>query len=61
MVSTYTVAIDKVYVNVELVNVHHNAVVAAAMFDIPLGPRTEALLRGIEFADSKSSFLRGGM
>jgi|TARA_B100001964_G_scaffold181779_1_gene201062 TolB-like protein len=61
MVSTYTVAIDKVYVNVELVNVHHNAVVAAVMFDIPLGPRTEALLRGIEFADSKSSFLRGGM
>ncbi len=58
MLSTYSIAIDKVYVNVELVNVHHNAVVAAVMFDIPLGPRTEALLRGVEFAEGMSSYLK---
>jgi hypothetical protein len=58
LLSTYSIAIDKVYVNVELVNVHHNAVVAAVMFDIPLGPRTEALLRGVEFASGMSSYLK---
>jgi TolB-like protein len=58
MLTTYSVALDKVYVNVELVNVHHNAVVAAVMFDIPLGPRTEALLRGIEFPEAMAAFLK---
>jgi len=59
MLTTYTVALDKVYVNVELVNVHHNAVVAAAMFDIPLGPRTEALLRDIEFPEAMAVYMKG--
>ena len=58
MLTTYTVALDKVYINVELVNVHHNAVVAAVMFDIPLGPRTEALLRGIEYPEAMTAFLK---
>ena len=58
MLTTYTVALDKVYVNVELVNVHHNAVVAAVMFDIPLGPRTEALLRDIEFSEGMKPYLK---
>ena len=58
MLTTYTVALDKVYVNVEMVNVHHNAVVAAVMFDIPLGPRTEALLRGVEFPDAMAAYLK---
>ena len=58
MLTTYTVALDKVYVNVELVNVHHNAVVAATMFDIPLGPRTGALLRDIEFPEAMKPYLK---
>jgi TolB-like protein len=60
LVSTYSVAIDKVYINVELVNVHHNAVVAAVMFDIPKGPRTEALLKGIEQVEPRGTFLSTG-
>lgn len=49
LVSTYSVALDKVYVNIQLVNVNHNAVVASTIFDIPLGPRTLALLKNVEF------------
>ena len=59
LLSTYTIAVDKVYINVELVNVHHNAVVAAVMFDIPLGPRTAALLMDIEYASGLDSYLKG--
>jgi TolB-like protein len=59
LLSTYTIAVDKVYVNVELVNVHHNAVVAAVMFDIPLGPRTVALLRDIEYPNALATYLKG--
>ncbi len=59
LLSTYSVALDKVYVNVELVNVHHNAVVGAVMFNIPLGPRTEALLRDIEFPEAMAAYLKG--
>ena len=59
LLSTYSVALDKVYVTVELVNVHHNAVVASCMFDIPLGPRTLALLRGIEYPDAMKAVLKG--
>ena len=58
LLSTYSVSIDKVYVNIELVNVHHNAVVASTMFDIPLGPRTEAMLKGINFPDQASAMLK---
>ena len=43
-VSTYSVAVDKVYVNIELINTHHNNIVASTMFALPLGPRTRALL-----------------
>lgn len=57
LVSTYSVSIDKVYVNLELINVHHNAVVAATMFDIPLGPRTMALLKNREFPDDAGDIL----
>ena len=53
LVSTYSVALDKVYVNIQLVNVNHNAVVASTMFDIPLGPRTLSLLRNVEFPSFK--------
>jgi hypothetical protein len=49
LVSTYSVALDKVYVNASLVNVDQNAVVASVMFEIPLGPRTLAMLRNQQF------------
>jgi len=62
MVSTYTVALDKVYINVELINVNHNAVVASTMFWVPLGPRAYALLNGQEYPstspDSAVSYTR---
>lgn len=57
LVSTYSVSIDKVYVNLELINVHHNAVVAATMFDIPLGPRTMALLKDRSFPTEATDVL----
>jgi TolB-like protein len=60
MVSSYSTAIDKVYINVELVNVDQNAVVAATMYAIPLGPRTESLLKNFEFADEASDVLNWG-
>lgn len=49
MLSSYSVSLDKVYVNVELINAQHQEVVAAVMFAIPLGPRTEALLRNYSY------------
>ncbi len=58
LLSTYSVALDKVYINVELVNVHHNAIVGAVQFNIPLGPRTEALLRNIEFAEAMDAYMK---
>jgi len=58
LLSTYSVALDKVYVTVELVNVHHNAVVASCIFDIPLGPRTLALLKGVEYPEAMKSILK---
>jgi TolB-like protein len=60
MVSSYSTAIDKVYINVELVNVDQNAVVAATMYAIPLGPRTESLLKNFEFAGEASDVLNWG-
>jgi TolB-like protein len=60
MVSSYSTAIDKVYINVELINVDQNAVVAATMYAIPLGPRTESLLKNFEFADEASDVLNWG-
>ena len=60
LVSSYSTAIDKVYINVELINVDQNAVVAATMYAVPLGPRTESLLRNFEFADEASEVLNWG-
>ncbi len=57
LVSTYSVSLDKVYVNVELINVHHHAVVAATMFELPLGPRTTALLKNRTFPDEAGDVL----
>ena len=61
LLSTYSVALDRVYVNVELVNVHHNDVVAAVQFDIPLGPRTEALLRNIEWPEAMEKYMKASL
>jgi hypothetical protein len=62
LVSTYSVALDKVYISVDLVNVDQNAVVASTMFSVPLGPRTYALLNNqlypSDAAGSAVSFAR---
>lgn len=58
LVSSYSVAIDRVYVQCALINVDQNAVVGAVQFDMPLGPRTEALLKGISYPSDASSMLQ---
>jgi hypothetical protein len=58
LVSSYSVAIDRVYVQCALINVDQNAVVGAVQFDMPLGPRTEALLKGISYPADASSLLQ---
>lgn len=51
LVSTYSVSIDKVYINLQLINVDYNTVVASASYSIPLGPRTRGMLQNIEIAN----------
>lgn len=58
LVSTYSVAPDKVYLNLQLVNVDHNTVVAAVSYSIPLGPRTLGMLKNVEIASEDEGFLR---
>tara|TARA_X000000368_G_C22793358_1_gene606960 strand:+ start:66 stop:737 length:672 start_codon:yes stop_codon:yes gene_type:complete len=58
LVSTYSVAPDKVYLNLQLINVDYNTVVAATSYSIPLGPRTIAMLEGIEIASKGKGFLQ---
>ncbi|MBT4530878.1 MAG: hypothetical protein HOC27_06695 [Phycisphaerae bacterium] len=50
LISTYSVAPDKVYLNLQLINVDYNTVVAAVSYSIPLGPRTRGMLTGVEIA-----------
>jgi len=58
LVSTYSVAIDKVYLNIQLINVDYNTVVASATYSIPLGPRTRGMLLNIEIAtEANGDFL----
>ena len=57
-VSTYSVAVDKVYINIELINTHHNNIVASTMFAIPLGLRTRALLQNKETPEDVASLLK---
>jgi hypothetical protein len=58
LVSTYSVAPDKVYMNLQLINVDYNTVVAAVSYSIPLGPRTLAMLKDIEIASEDGDFLQ---
>ena len=57
-VSTYSVAVDKVYINIELINTKHNNIVASTMFAIPLGLRTRALLQNKETPEDVASLLK---
>ena len=50
LLSTYSIAYNKVYVAVELVNVDQNVIVGAHQFEIPMGPRTISLLENRTFA-----------
>jgi len=58
LVSTYSVALNKVYVQVELINTDQNVIVAAHQFDIPIGPRTWALLTDKELPPEADQILR---
>jgi len=58
LVSTYTIALNKVYVMVELINVDQNAIVAAHQFEVPIGPRTWALLTNKELPPEADSILK---
>lgn len=46
LVSTYTAAVDKLYVSVKLVDTADSTLIAAVDFSVPSGPRTLALLQG---------------
>ena len=58
LISTYSVAPDKVYLNLQIINVDYNTVVAAMSYSIPLGPRTIGMLEGIEIAAEGEGFLQ---
>lgn len=46
VVSTYTVATDKIYLSLKLVSVEQNGIIGAIDIGLPKGPRTVALLSG---------------
>jgi hypothetical protein len=58
LVSTYSVAVDRVYVQCSLINVDQNTIVGAVQFDLPLGPRTEALLKGMTYPSEAAGILQ---
>jgi len=63
LVSTYTIALNKVYVMVELIhldenNLNKNVIVAAHQFEVPIGPRTWALLTNKELPPEADSILK---
>jgi len=58
LVSTYSIALNKVYVTVELINVDQNVIVAAHQFEVPIGPRTWALLTNKELPPEADSILQ---
>lgn len=58
LVSTYSVALNKVYVTVELINVDQNVIVAAHQFEVPIGPRTWTLLKNKAFPTDAAEILR---
>ncbi|MBI1304398.1 MAG: hypothetical protein GC172_11525 [Phycisphaera sp.] len=58
LVSSYSVAVDRVYVQCSLINVDQNTVVGAVQFDLPLGPRTEALLKGVLYPAEAAPLLQ---
>ncbi len=61
LVSSYSVAVDKVYVQCSLINVDQNTLVAAVQFALPLGPRTEALLKNVEWPDDANAMIRANL
>ena len=58
LVSSYSVSIDKVYIQCSLINVDQNALVGSVQFDLPHGPRTEALLKGVVYPADAEGILR---
>jgi len=58
LVSTYSVSIDKVYMNVQLINVDSNSIVGAVSYSMPMGPRTRSMLNNVQMASENGDFLR---
>jgi hypothetical protein len=58
LISTYSVSIDKVYLNVQLINTDSNSIVGAVSYSLPLGLRTKSMLKNIEFASENGSFIQ---
>lgn len=58
LVSTYSVSIDKVYINVQLVDTDSYSIVGAVSYSIPTGPRTRSMLKNIQMASENGDFLR---
>ncbi|MBN2446636.1 MAG: hypothetical protein JXO22_07920 [Phycisphaerae bacterium] len=56
LVSTYTLAPEKVFISLKLVNAEANTVVSAIDYAIPKGPQTQALLGGGGTASSGGSY-----
>ncbi len=57
LVSSYSVAVDVVYMQVSLINVDQNAVVGAVQFALPLGPRTRSLLEDRRYAEESPDIM----
>jgi len=58
LISTYSVSIDKVYINVQLVDTDTNSIVGAVSYSLPMGPRTRSMLQNIQFASENASLFQ---
>jgi hypothetical protein len=58
LVTTYSVALDKVYFNLQLINIDSNSIVATSNYNVPLGPRATGMLQNIEIPSETRGFLQ---
>ena len=58
LVSTYSVSIDKVYINAQLVDADTNSIVGAVSYSLPMGPRTRTMLKNIQIATDDSGLFQ---
>jgi len=58
LVSTYSVSIDKVYINAQLINSDTNSIVGAVSYSLPMGPRTRTMLNNVQIASDDSGLFQ---